>query len=115
LRQLASFQLLLQELSLSAEGRLHILVVGDRQWRLNRVVVARDGRNWVKVLLGQSVEVVVLVLLLSGKSLVLVSLLIQNIMLVAEVIHLSGFDIHSVMLGRRMIIKVRIHLLLLRC
>ncbi len=47
LRQLASFQLLLQELSLSAEGRLHILVVGDGQWRLNRVVVARDGRHRV--------------------------------------------------------------------
>ena len=47
LRQLASFQLLLQELSLSAKGRLHILVVGDGQWRLNRVVVARDGRHRV--------------------------------------------------------------------
>mgnify|MGYP006969969133 CR=1 FL=1 len=67
------------------------------------------------MLLGQSVEVVVLVLLLSGKSLVLVSLLIQNIMLVAEVIHLGVFEIHFVMLWRRVIIEVRIHLLQLRC
>jgi hypothetical protein len=48
------------------------------------------------VLLGQSVEVVVLVLLLSGKSLLLVSLLIQMILLIAEVIHLSVFEIHFV-------------------
>lgn len=67
------------------------------------------------MLLGQSVEVVVLVLLLSGKSLVLVSLLIQNIMLVAEVINLGVFEIHFVMLWRRVIIEVRIHLLQLRC
>lgn len=67
------------------------------------------------MLLGQSVEVVVLVLLLSGKSLVLVSLLIQKILLVAEVIHLSVFEIHFVMLWRRVIIEVRIHLLQLRC
>jgi hypothetical protein len=58
---------------------------------------------------------VVLVLLLSGKSLVLVSLLIQNIMLVAEVIQLGVFDIHFVMLWRRVIIEVRIYLLQLRC
>jgi len=57
----------------------------------------------------------VLVLLLSGKSLVLVSLLIQKILLVAEVIHLGVFDIHFVMLWCRVIIKVRIHLLQLRC
>ena len=56
-----------------------------------------------------------MVLLLSGKSLVLVSLLIQKILLAAEVIHLSVFEIHFVMLWRRVIIEVRIHLLQLRC
>lgn len=67
------------------------------------------------MLLGQSVEVVVLVLLLSGKSLVLVSLLIQKILLVAEVLNLGVFKIHFVMLWCRVIIVVRIHLLQLRC
>jgi hypothetical protein len=62
------------------------------------------------VLLGHSVVVVVLVLLLSGKSLLLISLLIK---MVAKVIYLSGrvYEINFVMLVRTMI-KIRIHLLL---
>ena len=62
------------------------------------------------MLLGHSVVVVVLVLLLSGKSLLLISLLIK---MVAKVIYLSGrvYEINFVMLVRTMI-KIRIHLLL---
>ena len=64
------------------------------------------------MLLGHSVVVVVLVLLLSGKSLLLISLLIK---MVAKVIYLSSrvYEINFVMLGGTMI-KIRIHLLL-RC
>jgi hypothetical protein len=64
------------------------------------------------VLLGHSVVVVVLVLLLSGKSLLLISLLIK---MVAKVIYLSGrvYEINFVMLVRTMI-KIMIYLLL-RC
>ena len=64
------------------------------------------------MLLGHSVVVVVLVLLLSGKSLLLISLLIK---MVAKVIYLSGrvYEINFVMLVRTMI-KIMIYLLL-RC